>query len=399
MKIGVVGDIHIGASYTLGKTDPQTQLNSRLIDFSNTFNGIIDNFISRQVRLVVLTGDVFESRKPSPEQINVLCKCLNRAVQAGLEIVIVVGNHDQQRNINTTAVDFYKYLNIPKITIFSELGVKTIKDEDKIVNLVLLPYRDKRMIGSNTNSEAINVIKQNLSDLAKNYSGFKMLVGHFMLEKTEEEENPDSLSINELILPLGTFKNFDVILMGHIHKHGIVSATKPVIIYTGSMEKVSFGEKDHTKISVVIDTDNADNFEIIKTGGIRNLYELNFDYSDKEYKETINNKIIEDVQKFNNDTPLKDSIIKFVAKVKDVDLNHVNQQKIKEFLLNQEPFNLVSMQISSIVHRQLRNSNITETLDSKKAFSEFIKNLPDSDKIKKKLQKYSEQIMDDIKGK
>ena len=53
------------------RIDQKTQLNSRLLDFSNTFNGIIDKFASRDVKIVVLAGDIFETRRPTSAQLNV----------------------------------------------------------------------------------------------------------------------------------------------------------------------------------------------------------------------------------------------------------------------------------------------------------------------------------------
>src|SRR5690349_5989057 len=141
MKIGVIGDTHFGAAYNIGRTDADTQLNSRLIDFSNTFNGIIDRFVSKGVEILVLTGDIFETRHPSSAQLNAFSKCLKRAEALGLEIVIVVGNHDQQRHIDTTTVDIFNHLEMPNISVFPNIGIKTFKDEHgKEFHLVLMPY-------------------------------------------------------------------------------------------------------------------------------------------------------------------------------------------------------------------------------------------------------------------
>ena len=296
MKILVCGDVHIGGSYALGKTDPNTQLNSRLLDFSDTFNTIIDNAVKENAKVVVLTGDVFEHRVPTSSQINTFSKCIIRAVKSGLKVIIVVGNHDQQRNVDTSTIDFLNHLEIPNVCVYQDLGVKTLQDEyGKDYHIILMPYRDRRMLNTATNSEAIEIIKTQLSDLIKGLTGTKIVVGHFMLEKTIEDDNPDSFSINELVIPFNTFDEVDIALMGHIHKHEIMNKEKPVIIYTGSMDKVSFSEKEHQKVSIILDTNDIEKYQVVKTK-TRNMYELNFDYSsnDKLYKEKINDKIIED---------------------------------------------------------------------------------------------------------
>lgn len=401
MKIGIIGDTHFGAAYNIGKTDGETQLNSRLIDFSNTFNTIVDSFVSRDVKVLVLTGDIFETRHPTSAQLNSFSRCIQRATELGMRVLIVVGNHDQQRNIDTTTVDIFNYLNIPNVSVFPDIDSVSLKDEHgKDFHLVLMPYRDRRMVNTPSNSEAIVVLKNILSKLIENKVGPKILVGHLMLEKTAEAENPDSFSINELVLPFNTFQGFDAVLMGHVHKHEVMSTKNPVIIYTGSMEKVSFGEKDHNKVTVVLDTDDIENFEIIPTN-TRNIFEMNFDYSggDKLFKDEISNKINSDIDAFDKKTSIKDAIVKLVVRVKDSDLYHVNHQKIRDYILSKNVNNLVPMQITSIVFRQLRNSNITEDTDSKKAMTTFINSLSEPDNIKRRLQKYADQIIDDSKGK
>lgn len=401
MKIGVIGDTHFGAAYNIGRTDADTQLNSRLIDFSNTFNKIIDTFVSKGVEILVLTGDIFETRHPSSAQLNAFSKCLKRAEALGLEIVIVVGNHDQQRHIDTTTVDIFNHLEMPNISVFPNIGMKTFKDEHgKEFHLVLMPYRDRRMVNAFTNAEAIAILKNEIAEVINGKVGTKILIGHLMLEKTSEAENPDSFSINELVLPFNTFQGFDAVLMGHVHKHEIMSRKSPVIIYTGSMEKVSFGEKDHVKATVILDTNNIENFEIIKTE-TRPLYEINFDYSGEEklFKDAISDKINQDIDEFDKKTPIKDTIVRLVVRVKDSDLYYINHQKIREHILGKKVNNLIPMQITSMVFRQLRNSSITEDTDSKKAMITYIGSLSEPDNIKKKLQKYADQIIDDSKGK
>jgi exonuclease SbcD len=395
MNIGVCGDVHIGGSYVMGKTDPTTQLNSRLLDFTNTFNSIVDNFVAKGVKLMVLTGDVFEHRTPTPSQLNAFSKSIQRAVKLGLELVIVVGNHDQQRNIDTTTVDVFSHLELPNVSVYQNMGIKTIKDGDKEHHLILMPYRDRRMLNAETNSDAILLLKNQLKEVIKDKNGTKILVGHFMLEKTQEDENPDSFSINELVLPFDTFEGFDAVLMGHIHRHEVVSKN-PLIIYTGSMDKVSFSEKEHQKVSIIFNTDDINKYEIINTS-TRNVFELNFDYSNTEklYKDTINDKINADVDEFDKKQSIKDAIIKLIVRVKDADLYHINHQKIRENLLNKKINNLLPLQITSAGLRQLRNSNIKEDTNTKKAITSFISSLSEPEQIKKRLQKFAENIIDE----
>lgn len=400
MKIGIIGDVHIGAAYNLGKLDPNTQLNSRLLDFSNTFDSIVDEFVKRKVKIIVLTGDIFETRHPTSAQLNIFSKCVQRAINNNLEIVVVVGNHDQQRTIATTTVDIFNSLETPGISIYPNFGVHEVKDEfGNSVNFILMPYRDRRMTRAKTNADAINKIQEELNELCSNLDSPKIIVGHFMMDKSITGENPDSFSINELILPLSMFDNSDVTIMGHVHKHAILSK-KPLIMYSGSMEKVSFGEKHHTKIAIVLDTNNILNPEIIKTK-IRNLYEMNFNYTEgeKDFKNQITDKIILDIKKFNIRCNLDGAVVKLIAKVKENDFYFVNQEKIKEYILSKKVKHLSPIEISSVKSRKLRNKNITENVGGKKAMASFIKGLIEPEQIKRKLIKFANSVIEEVEGK
>jgi len=396
MKIGVIGDNHFGSGYNMGRLDPKTQINSRLLDFENTFNSIIDSFVKRNVKAVVLTGDIFETRHPTSVQLNIFSKCVQRTIDFGMEVIINVGNHDQQRHTSTTTVDIFNKLKLPKLKVYSEIDLHTLNDN---THLILMPYRDRKMMGADTNSNAILKIETEINQISKDLKGTKIIVGHFMLEKSPEDSDPDTFSINELILPLSMFDNYDVVIMGHIHKHQVVSNKKPIIIYSGSMDKVSFGERGHQKISIIIDTDDIENFEIIKTK-VRNLFVLELDYTDENLiKDEINNKIMEDINYIDQEHSLKNSISKVIIKVNENNLYYINQPEIKNFIVDKKVKFCTGIHINSTNNRQLRNSAINETLSKKKAIVSFINGLIEQDNIKRKLLVCAEKIMEEVDSK
>jgi len=405
MKMGIIGDTHFGAGFNLGKIDPESQLNTRLLDFSDTFNRIIDNFLQRGVKLVILTGDIFETRHPTSAQLNVFSRCLTRAVNKGLEIIIVVGNHDQQRTISTTTLDVFHSLELDNVSVYSEMGLHTTTDTNgKKVHLFLMPYRDRRMLSADSNSDAIDMIDEELQalrarTLSEDEEHCRIIVGHYMMGKPGEFTDPDAFSINELMIPLSMFEGFDATIMGHVHQHEVVSRD-PVIIYSGSMEKVSFGEKLHKKVAIVLDTDDIQNFEIIRSK-VRALYEMSFDYTEskKFYKQDITDKIIEDIENYSKTHNVSNAIVKFSAMVKDNDLYYVNQNRIRSQILSKGVNYLSSVQIASVATRQLRNKEITEDLAGKKAMNSFINGLLEPDNMKSRLLKCAMKVMEEVDGK
>jgi DNA repair exonuclease SbcCD nuclease subunit len=397
--IGVIGDTHMGAGYNMGNIDPKTQLNTRLLDFSNTFDQIIDTFSKRNVKTIILTGDIFETRHPTSAQLNAFSKCIRRAINLGMEIIISVGNHDQQRNISTTTVDVFEALKLPFLKIYQEISVHKTGD----LNIILMPYRDRRMMNASSNSEAIEMLKDELNNITESLTGKKVVVGHFMLEKSPEGFDPDMFSLNELILPMDMFKQCDVVIMGHIHKYEMVSSSlnNPTIIYSGSMDRVTFGEKDHKKVSLILDPKDIHNVEVIESN-VRNLFEINLDYVDKKnsFKEEINNIIMSGIDDFNKNYPIKNSIVKIIIRVKENDLYYVKQPLIKEYVLSRGVKYCASIQVTSINTRQLRNSTINETQSGKKAFASYLNGIKcESEAMKKKLLKCAEEIIEEVEVK
>lgn len=397
--IGIIGDTHWGAGFNMGKVDTKTQLNTRLLDFSRTFNRIIDRFAERGVKVAFLTGDIFETRHPTAAQLNAFSQCVQRAISLGVNIVVNVGNHDQMRHISTTTVDVFDKLQLPTLRVYQDMGVYDLNEHAAVI---LMPYRDKRMMEAESNSVAIEMLRQELNGYIDQIGNKNIIVvGHYMLERSPVGVDPDSFSMNELKLPLDMFDKCDAVIMGHIHQPEVISKTKPVIIYSGSMEKTSYGEKDHKKISIVMDDTNVENFTLLGSN-VRNIFELNFDYLDdkKPYKAEINDKINADIDAFNEQNSIKGSIAKVVVKVKETDLYYVNQPVIKEHILSKGVHYCTGIQVTSINSRQLRNSTINETLAGKKAFVSYIDGVKvESKSLKNKILKYGSEIIEEVEGK
>jgi exonuclease SbcD len=390
----VLGDQHFSSSYNIGHTDPTTQLSSRLLDFAATFDSIIDMCSSRGVKVVVLSGDSFNQRKPGPDTLNAFSTCIKRATSKGIEIVMISGNHDLTRGTNTTTLDVFHRLDIEHISVFTDFGVKSFGD----FHLVLLPYRDRKMLNANTNEEASSIIRTKIEELTKDLVGTKIVVGHMMFEGTMGTSDSENFSLNEIVLPLSTFACVDAVVFGHVHTPAIIQRTKPLIAYVGSMEKITFGDRDQQKSTIVIDTNNLTKFEVVPTK-TRQLFELAFDYADELLKDKITDRVLEDIAQYTKETDLKDAIVRIALKVKDLDTYHINQDRIRECVMNHKVDALVGITVTSTTSRQLRDEAINESADSKKAFAAFLKNSAEPETMRKKMLKAAESIIDEADGK
>jgi DNA repair exonuclease SbcCD nuclease subunit len=58
----------------LGKTDKSKRLNTRLLDFSKTFDYVIDYMISNEIKVFIITGDIFEHRRPKASELGIFAE-------------------------------------------------------------------------------------------------------------------------------------------------------------------------------------------------------------------------------------------------------------------------------------------------------------------------------------
>jgi DNA repair exonuclease SbcCD nuclease subunit len=91
MKILHTADTHIGTR--------QYGLEERREDFSKAFFAVIDIAIEERVEAVIHSGDLFDSRNPSAEDLKDVFWGLFRLKEAGIKFMGIVGNHEHKRGI------------------------------------------------------------------------------------------------------------------------------------------------------------------------------------------------------------------------------------------------------------------------------------------------------------
>jgi DNA repair exonuclease SbcCD nuclease subunit len=393
-KIGIIGDAHISSSFSTGHTDPTTQLNSRLLDFIQTFDTIIDTFESRGVKVVVLTGDLYHSRSPSPVSVNALSKSITRATKKGLEVVLISGNHDLSKTTDSTTIDVFDSLDVNKVSVYTKFGVKAFKD----FNLILMPYIDRKILKVESNEEAVSKIRIQVQSALKSLKTPSILIGHAMFENTVSAySDSENFSLNEIAFPIDTFAGCAAVVFGHVHTGQVIQKRNPFAAYVGSMEKITFGDSKVDKSTILYDTATG-TYELIPTK-VRPLLELAFDYTDAPLKTEVNDRIVADIEGYIKKQSIEGAIVRLAIKVNSADTYHINQERLKEKIMGYKPDSLTAIQLTTNTARQLRDTAINEAVSAKTAFQAFVKNLNEPDAVKKQLLKVGEQIIEDVGGK
>jgi exonuclease SbcD len=387
VKIGIIGDVHLGANQWAGRQHPVLNVNTRLIDYAETLDVTIDEMVVNGVSEIVFTGDIFEHRFPSIVQQKIFSQSLHRAISKGIEVIhIVIGNHDQQRIHSTTTISYLKELNLPNIRVYDDLSMQTIEWFGKpVANLVLMPYRDRLWMERETHAEAIQAIQGELDALlsVRNTHIPTILVGHMTVEGTFiDEAYKDLYGENQLTLPKSMFKDINVTIMGHIHKPDIVSES-PYIAYIGSMEKRG-GFEDHDKLYAIIDLETA-SVEYRKEP-CRDMWDLNLDYSSMVVGEDLMPRIRSDIAEYAMTHSLAGSIVRTTIRISAEDEQFLDTRSLGGFLRDSyEVHFCAEIKPDIITSRQSRDDRITEDISHTHALQMFLENSVDDVDMRKML--------------
>ena len=96
MRAIVCGDVHIGAVFGLGGP-AKNGGNTRVDDYAETLNWIVDYTINSNAEVFIQTGDLFEVRNPTLEHMAIADAALKRLSRANIATFIIMGNHDYKR--------------------------------------------------------------------------------------------------------------------------------------------------------------------------------------------------------------------------------------------------------------------------------------------------------------
>ena len=111
VKIVHLSDTHLGFS-AYNKTDPDTGLNQREVDVYSAFKQIIDYILETKPDLVIHSGDLFDSIRPSNRAIREAFRQLVRLSTAKIPTVIIAGNHSTPRQKVTGSIfQLFEYLD------------------------------------------------------------------------------------------------------------------------------------------------------------------------------------------------------------------------------------------------------------------------------------------------
>ena len=268
MRILHFADLHIGVE-NYGRTDPETGLSTRLLDFLSTLDELVEYALTGDVDLVLLAGDAYKGRDPSQTHQRELARRLARLSAAGIPVFLLIGNHDLPHAVGrATAIDIFPTLQVPNLYVGDHLQTYTIPTAKGPLQVVALPWPRRSRLLSREESRGMTIeqIRQKIEELftegiQKCVEGLDptipaVLAGHVTINGAETgTERSMMLGQDHSLFPSAVHKaELDYVALGHIHKHQVLREN-PMVVYSGSLQRVDFSEEGDTKGFCVVELD------------------------------------------------------------------------------------------------------------------------------------------------
>lgn len=265
MKLLHTADWHIGRT-----------LNgfSLLDEQENAFDQILKIAQDEHVDGVVIAGDIYDRAIPNPEAVTALDKMLRQInLDNHIPIYAISGNHDSAKRLNYGR-EWMKFANFNLNTLLEEAFTPIETDDTQIFLLPFFDPLDARVYYQKSGMSKEDAMKIRtigdamdlvVNDMVKKFAKNKkhLLVTHFSVTANKDEEIQLTSETPSKVGGLATvtanqFKDFDYIMLGHIHTHNASPSEK--IQYSGSPVKFNIKEarsKNNNKgVDIVTITDD-----------------------------------------------------------------------------------------------------------------------------------------------
>lgn len=285
MRIVHFADLHIGVEQ-YGRFDPRTGFSTRLQDFLDAFDELVEYAIAQDVDLVLFAGDAYKTREPTQTQQREFAKRIRRLTTAGIPVFLLIGNHDLPKAFwRANTLEIFDTLGIERVYVGNRLSTYFIPTKSGTLQIVAVPWPNVSQLLANEelknlpidqiNQKACEIIANGIHQCAEALDPELpcILTAHISMPPDRVREASErwmTVGWHPLILRSDLSPEyFDYVALGHHHAYQVIG-TNPYIVYPGSMQRVDFGEERDPKGFVVVTLDPA------KPRGQRAVHEPEF---------------------------------------------------------------------------------------------------------------------------
>ncbi len=262
IKLLHLADLHIGME-NYGRLDSNTGINSRVLDFVRRFDEAITYAIDEDVDAVIFAGDAYKSRDPNSTFRREFARRVKRLANAEITVLLLVGNHDLPSvHKRATALDTFDILDVPNVIVANKEKLYTIDTKRGKFQIGAVPYpaksrlmtRDeyKNMSIEELDRQLSEIVSQNIEGLASEVSSDypAVLTAHLSVSGARLGSEQSIMLGRDVLVMKSVLVDsaWDYVALGHIHRfQDLNEGDYPAIVYSGSLERVDFGEEREDK--------------------------------------------------------------------------------------------------------------------------------------------------------
>jgi len=243
MKAIHCADAHFGVE-TYGSVDPTTGLNTRVLDELRAFDMVVAFAIKHKADVVVFAGDIYKNREPSPTLQREFAKRVRWLVENGVLLVIDPGNHDLPGAPGrANSVEIFGVLGVENVYVAEAASTLNIKTKSGMLQVACLPWRRRFQ-------QDVYDIETVLTSMVASIDPAlpAILVAHAAVSGSVAGTEKGMSIGTDPVIPLSAIANlvYDYVALGHIHRRQVLSENPPVV-YSGSLERLDFGDEGDEK--------------------------------------------------------------------------------------------------------------------------------------------------------
>lgn len=279
MRILHFSDLHIGVE-NYGRTDPNTGLSTRLTDFLEALDELVEYALANSVDLALLAGDAYKGRDPSQTHQREFARRLRRLSAAGIPTFLLVGNHDlPAASGRAHAVEIFSTLDVPNVYVGATMGHQTVPTPAGPLQILSVPWPSRGGMLARDESRGMG-IEQIRQEIERRMTGIiagsvqalnsdipAIMAGHVTVNGATVGSERSMMLGNDHVLNVSAVQQpqLEYVALGHIHKHQVLrppatdgsAGIGPAVVYSGSLQRVDFSEEADEKGFCIIDIDPA----------------------------------------------------------------------------------------------------------------------------------------------
>ena len=394
-----LADTHIGIE-NYGRLDPTTGLHTRLRDFVRSLRSALELAVEEAVDLVVFCGDAYRSCDPTPTHQREFASVVRTLSDAGIPLIAVTGNHDSPVAFGkASSIDIFGTLRTDGVHIVSEPDLVTVTTRSGPVQVACMPWlQGSRLLSRDRyqglgQDEVVEVLQGLGAEMIQALAARvdpehpAILAGHVAAaEATFSGSEHTALIGRDPVFLTSTLANpvFDYVALGHIHRfQDLNPGGRPPVVYSGSIERVDFGEESGSKgvcLVTVHDGDSQGGREVeyrFEPTPARSFKTLDVSVApDRNPTEAI----LDEIRRHD----LDQAIVRIIYDVADSTADGVDLKAIREALAG--AFFVAGIAPRPRRQDHLRRVDISEDAGLKDAIHAYIQNRPELEELETDLQ-------------